>query len=156
MPSSYELSLEDFARRLGTNAEALARVSFKVPLTVCAILITNDTRERFKRGVDPDGNSWKPLKKPARVPKGKGRTQPLWATGRLAASTGAGGVGHVQQVGDNALVFGTSVKYGAYHQDGTRTIPARPFLGIGDALMWQLAGVIGKYVEEELLKALGG
>ena len=156
MPQSYEISLEDFARRLGANAQALGRISFRVPLAVCAYLIQNDTRERFKKGVDPDGNRWKPLKRTPRVPKGRSKDQPLWATGRLVASTAANAPDHVQDVNDTALVYGSSVKYAGYHQDGTRTIPARPFLGVGPALLEQCAGVVAKYVEEELMRALGG
>ena len=156
MPQFYELSLDEYARRIEGAAEVLPRLSFRIPLTVCAILIQNDTRQRFQRGVDPDGNRWKPLKRTPRVPKGRGKNQPLWATGRLVASTGAAAPGHVQQVGDNVLVYGTSVKYGGFHQDGTKFIPARPFLGIGEPLLRQLGGVVAKYVEEELMRALGG
>ena len=222
-------SLEDFARRLGVTVEQVERIDFRPAMEVCARLIQNDTRERFRRGEDPDGKQWKPLKRPRKggsaaappkpkkprkarkprkrksllakkvkagvvslikkalgttklgrvlrkelkLPKGKkkparkkkGRKRkpfvmgvdlPLWDTGRLVASVGAGSVDHVEEVDRRGLVYGTNVSYAPYHQYGTRTIPARPFLGIGDDLAKQLEDVLVKFAEDEIVKALGG
>ena len=152
----HEYSLEEFARKLGVEAARLAEIDFRPALAVCSYLIQNDTRERFRRAEDPDGNRWKPLKHKPRVPKGRGVDQPLWATGRLVASTAAGAVGHVESIGRASLTIGTNVGYAGYHQDGTRHIPARPFLGVGRDLGDKIEDVLVKFVEDELIKGLGG
>lgn len=149
-------SLEDFARRLGVTVDQVARIDFRPALQVCSYLIQNDTRERFRKGEDPDGRKWAPLKKKPRIPKGRGVDQPLWATGRLVASTGAAAPEHVEELSRDSLVIGTNLSYAAYHQYGTRHIPARPFMGIGDDLAKKLEDVLVKFAEDEIVKALGG
>ncbi len=71
----------------------------------------------FETSTAPDGSPWAPLK--AR----DGR--PLRDTGRLMSSvTSARAVKKTPR----GFRLGTNVAYAGYHQEGTRTAPARPFL----------------------------
>ncbi len=155
MPA-VEFSLQDFARKLGVAVDGLQSIDWRPALTVCALLIQNDTRERFRRFEDPDGRKWAPLKHKPKIPKGRTVDQPLWATGRLVASTAAGAPDHVEQLSRNQLVYGTNVQYGKYHQFGTKHMVARPFLGVGDDLREKIEDVLIDYAVDELVKGLTG
>lgn len=79
-------------------------------------------REGFDRSRAPSGVAWQPLRAP-RSRRRPGR-RPLADTGQLRAWA------------SHAMVSGTTATwdaplYGAFHQLGTRTIPARPFLPPG-------------------------
>ena len=79
-------------------------------------------REGFDRSRAPSGVAWKPLRAP-RSRRRPGR-RPLVDTGQLRAWA------------SHAMVSGTTATwdapgYGAFHQLGTRAIPARPFLPPG-------------------------
>jgi phage gpG-like protein len=76
-------------------------------------------------------------------------------TGMLWQSIGGdGGDPDIMRVDPASVTIGTAVEYGAYHQEGTATIPARPFLLFQeedlDALQmgaadWILYGLQGEY-----------
>lgn len=79
-------------------------------------------REGFDRSRAPSGIAWQPLRAP-RSRRRPGR-RPLVDTGTLRAWA------------SHAMVQGSTATwdaplYGAFHQLGTRTIPARPFLPPG-------------------------
>ncbi len=131
--------------------------SFARPLAACSKLISASAKDNFHGAHDPEGRPWKPLKNPRRKKgkaKRKGKTKtaahhPLIDTGRLFSSVG-GGADHVEQIHALELVTGTNVEYAGYHQDGTRTIPARPFLGFNDSLLDKIEDVIGEWAERQL------
>jgi phage gpG-like protein len=92
-------------------------------------LVLERARLNFRRGQAGDGARWRPLA------DGSGRT-PLRRSGRLQASISASaGPGGAQ-----VMAF---APYAAFHQLGTRNIPARPFLTVGQADLGR--------IEEELL-----
>lgn len=43
------------------------------------------------------------------------------------------------------LLFGTDVEYGIFHQYGTRHMPARPFVGITEAMLEQATEIIADH-----------
>ena len=124
MPFAREVTFDALAGRLEQMAGAVAGLDFTAPLNVCAKLIQNDTRERLKKGVDPDGVPHKPLKYPPLVGPSS-RTTPLWATGKLAASCSAGAEGNIKQVTKFTLVYGTNLEYANIHQAGGTIKPNR-------------------------------
>lgn len=143
--------LRDLAKQLGHDVDIL---DFRQPLAVCKNLLVTATKECFHGSHDPEGNKWKPLKHPRRKKGGKKYTAvaaqaPLIDTGTLWRSVGAG-AGSIDVTGRLSFEYGTNVKYAMFQNDGTRTIPARPFLGITDKQADQFAEVIGKYVVRKL------
>jgi phage gpG-like protein len=52
----------------------------------------------------------------------------LYDTGKLFDSLTRGGPGNVFAIRQNGISVGTRVKYGKYHQTGTKKMPARKFL----------------------------
>jgi len=88
------------------------------------------TTDRFDREVDPDEESWEPLK-PA-TEKRKGHKRILQDTEDLAGSVDS-------QVDDDGVQVGTNKEYMVYHQDTEETedmerkiIPERGVFGISD------------------------
>jgi hypothetical protein len=57
------------------------------------------------------------------------------------------GSGHVEDVGASSLVWGTAVPYAGFQNDGTRTIPARPFLGVTDDMKETVSKILLDYVK---------
>lgn len=86
-------------------------------VNVCAANVgeamVTEVRFGFRKGQDPDGNPWAPIKRQRRRKgKGKGGNKILRDTGRLANSISA-------QVTGGTVIVGTNVEYGPYHQYGT-------------------------------------
>jgi phage virion morphogenesis protein len=111
-----------------------------------AVALRADALKNFAGSHDPDGNAWAPLKPSTlkgRRKGGKG-AKPLIDTGLLRNS-----VTTVRQ-GPLELLFGTNLPRGAYHQFGTRTIPARPFLGISPRLADLIAEMTADYVVAQM------
>lgn len=77
----------------------------------------------------PDGTRWKPWASStakARRRAGTSASGLLFNTGTLANST------EYEVIGDKVVVRNTQ-SYAQYLQNGTRNMPARPFLGMGKA-----------------------
>lgn len=153
-----EIDLDKLGTFLNGEAERLVHLDYSQPLRKCAYILSADLKEGFVHARAPDGSPWKPLKRPRKKGtrnKGKGSrrrssttSQPLWDTGRLVASMGAG-TDHVQQVTSDSLVFGTNVSYAPFHQLGTRTIPARPFLGFSAQAVAHIESVLETFIAEQ-------
>lgn len=152
LQATIDLSpLREFAKRLGHDID---RFDYTKPLAVCKNLLVTATKECFHGSHDPEGHKWKPLKHPRRKKGGRKYTAvaaqaPLIDTGTLWRSVGAGS-GSVDVTGRFHFEYGTNVKYAAFQNDGTRTIPARPFLGITDKQADQFADVIANAVVRQL------
>lgn len=76
-------------------------------------IIVEELRRGFETGTAPDGSSWAPLKHA----RPNGRSHPLWDTGALVRSIGAG-QGHVEQMTGDTFILGTNLKYAHIHQYG--------------------------------------
>lgn len=121
-----------------------------------APLLVSESRRCFEQSRGPDGVSWRPLKRPrnrardrrARAKaKGKGRSdKPLLDTGLLMASI------YAQPTGPLQLTQGSRLEYAGYQNDGTRHIPARPFLGVSEDGLKQIEQATADFVVTELLK----
>lgn len=146
---------EKLARRIAT-IRANASFTLNTAVDEAGELILRNTRERFQRGVDPDGNKWAPLKQSTidrkqYSPTHSGnRNRPLFRTGSLyesiqlirgradglfATSSGTGvriGIGQNGSFGP-AIIGGKDIsKYARLLQNGIPgRMPARRFLGIG-------------------------
>lgn len=96
-------------------------------------IVEEDARQRFAAQVDPNGAGWAPLK-PATI-KRKGFPNILVETGALGVSLVERGHPDavyevVDEPGQGGFSRGTSNETAAYHQSGTRRMPARPPVGV--------------------------
>ncbi len=116
--ASQTINLSEFANVLGVmgvlDTEPLLRVLGQV--------LIGATKRNFVEERDPDGNPWKPLKRPRRNTKGRDRI--LQDHGTLRTSvTAKGARDNVEILTPTSLTWGTSVAYGKYHQYGTSDKP---------------------------------
>ena len=101
------------------------------------------SQQAFRDGADPTTHRpWKNLS-PATLKQRRGTTaQILVDTSRLRKSI------HSIMTGKKTVAIGTDVKYGKYHQFGTKHMSKRPFLGIDRAGETEIKGIIKRYIVE--------
>ena len=96
----------------------------------------SNTLMNFKRGHEPNGTPWLPLK----IRKG----QPLRDTGRLMRSI-------TWESNHNTATIGTNVIYGAAHNFGIPgKLPARQFIGITPKQVDIINGIADQWLNEVL------
>jgi hypothetical protein len=108
--------------------------------------LENIHRRYFDSFTGPDGKSWQP-NAPATIKK-KGHARRLHGLPSLGfrlrqsltQPSSEFGIRYAIDHWPHArIVFGTDAFYHVYNQDGTRTIPARPHLGITRAYFYQMS-----------------
>lgn len=104
--------------------------------------------ERFRAGVDPDGNPWEPLSPEYAAIKPYNQDKVLVLSGNLMDKL-------VYQVSPSELLFGTgqeTSKYAATHQFGREEdgIPKRPFLGISNEDENEILSIIQRHLANSL------
>ncbi len=95
----------------------------------------------FASETDSSGNPWAPLA-PSTVAR-KGHDIILVETGAMRASLVGQTGDSIRDAGADFATFGTSDEKAAFHQEGTRNMPARPPVGASDELLDEIAGIIG-------------
>jgi phage gpG-like protein len=85
----------------------------------------------------------------------------LQATEALYDSLGGNlsAAGHVEQVTDSEIVFGTTVPYARYLQEGTSKMPARPPVDVREEDIRRWSGMVHSYifgVDRAEIEAAGG
>lgn len=143
------MSLAQAAQWLQGLGNRLDGMSWRKPLTEVAFYLANQARKSFDQAQAPDGTPWPPLKNPS-ARRGGPAAKPLRDTGRLMGSLIGQGPGHIEDVGDARLVWGTSVEYASYHQEGTGRIPARPFMGLTPEMEGTIAAILLDHAERFL------
>jgi|GEM_PF-389451 len=127
-------------------------VDFTVPLKRSKVAIVASIKENFASESSPDGAPWAPLKRPrSRKGKPKGKDKILRDKGILYASVAAAnGSGHVEELTNTTLAMGTVIEYAGVHQRGGKHIPARPFLGFGQALIAKIELIFADWWEQQV------
>lgn len=120
MPVAATLDYTGFRSAMNALANGLARTDFKDALKACAVVLRNDLRQNVQAGRSPDGTVFLPLKHP----RPNGKTSPLWDTGALVRSLGAG-TGHVERIDKTSLEIGTSMEYASLQQFGGTVTPKK-------------------------------
>lgn len=152
MPTTVVLDLSQFAaylQRVGKD-----RLSLEKPFRQIALLLASATRQNFDRAASPDGTPWAPFKRTPSAKRGGPAAKLLRDTGLLMSSYGAG-AGHVERVSGVALEWGSNVDRAAWHQFGTRAIPARPHVGVTPELLQKVDFVITQFLGNSLLPGGG-
>lgn len=93
----------------------------------------------FDKGAGPNGK-WEELKPSTKANPKRKSGKPLSDTGLLKGSIDKIISGHI-------LTMGTNVFYGKYHQDGTKKMVAREFLGWGKQELAELETLTQRYLE---------
>jgi len=108
------------------------------------VLFQQDILSNFEGSHDPDGNPWRPLKKP----RADGSKKPLIRTGKLRDSFTLL-TNRVKATGAfSTALLRSDVPYAIFHQRGTRTIPARRFIGAGKRLKIKLNTAMAEWLAD--------
>lgn len=102
-------------------------------------------RIRMKK-TDPEGRPWRPWSYATmqnRIKQGNAGRGLLYVSGLLARSFN-------KDVSGNELSISNDAPYAEYLQEGTRNMPARPFLGWGKKSMADAEKIVLKYLEGKI------
>lgn len=134
MPRTLDLNVsvspggEVFARRFTRFVSEITDLSDLWELMARDLEAT--VADAFRTEGSSGGSKWAPLSEAYR--EQKARAYPgrgiLERTRALMRSFERGGAGNVLRIAPRALVWGSSVDYGRYHQSGTSRMPARPII----------------------------
>jgi phage virion morphogenesis protein len=145
--TTLTLALRDLPGWTEGLARRLERLGLARPLQTVAFYLANQARLCFDEQRSPDGVPWAPFNRTPSARRGGTGAKLLRNTGVLMASLAGKGSGHVEDVGASSLVWGTAVPYAGFQNDGTRTIPARPFLGVTDDMKETVSKILLDYVK---------
>ena len=119
-------------------------LDFREILDQSAAILLNDIRTRFLQKIDSGGVPWLPSQAAQNREKaGKGGGT-LYDTGNLFHSL------QVFAIGDDSRGLGTDVRYGAFHNYGTVTLPKREFLAFGDGDIQTVQEFLQKRISEAI------
>ncbi len=128
-------TLNAMAARMANTKPVLAQIGeFMASKVMLGIMSEKD---------DPDGAQWAewmPSTREQRTKKGNVGLGLLWDDGTLLGSIRV-------QAGAREVVIGTNVKHGAYLQEGTTKMAARPFLGWSEADKEMTEQFVARYIE---------
>lgn len=114
-------------------------------------VIAEGEAESFSTETASNGEAWAPLAES--TIRRKGHDQILFETGDLMESLiHVGGAGNISEVDSHGSIYGTSVPYAIFHDQGTSRIPARPPVGVSEDRVDQLA----EMVAQRTIEAIGG
>lgn len=151
MPAAIEITLEQLPQWARGLAADMASAPLTRPFKAIAIVMASHAKLCFQASRAPDGTAWKPLKRPRSGKRHKGSNpKPLLDTGLLRASVSARGAGHIERIEGNALIFGSNLFYAGWMNDGTKRIPARPFLGFSLELLDTIDDILADYLSEQV------
>jgi phage gpG-like protein len=112
-------------------------------LDEASAILLNRVRTRFLDEVDPDNSPWLPSK-PGIKRKALGSTGTLWETGTLFRSI------QLYGTGPDEREISTDVEYGKYHQEGTKFMVPRVFMGFNEDDADLVEGLILKRIKDAL------
>lgn len=123
--------------------------SYATPLEGFQETLRETHSQHFSGRRNPTGEAWPALA--ASTIARKGHDIPLVETGRLRASVlELNHPDHLGGVSERGLVFGTDVEYGIFHQDGTRRIPQREFVGMNEETFQVMADGVADHAVDGL------
>jgi hypothetical protein len=143
--ASESITLADLPGWTRGLADRLAGLDLTRPLQTVGLYLAAQARRCFDEQRSPDGVPWAGWKHPPSARRGGPSAKLLRDRDVLMASLVGKGAYHVERVTRASLLWGTAVPYGKYHQDGTRTIPARPFVGVSGPMLDRIEQILLDY-----------
>ena len=114
-------------------------------------IIAEGEAESFATETASNGEAWSLLAES--TIRRKGHDQILVESFALLNSlVGVGNEGNISEVDSHGSIYGTSVPYAIFHDQGTSRMPARPPVGVSEDRVDQLA----EMVAQRTIEAIGG
>jgi hypothetical protein len=152
------ITLPELPRELQRFDIHPASIDYRPALQDVSVYLGAEYKRSFAESRSPDGTPFAPLKRPRRRRRdrrARGGTgqKPLIDRGLLQASgSGKAAQGSVRELHQASLEQGTSLFYADWQNRGTRTIKARPFVGIAE----RQATMIERIVADRLMRQYFG
>jgi len=143
--ASQSMSLSGLAEWLDATGRTFERADFGEPLAICAQIGKQSVLDNFANCCAPDGTPWAPLKRPRK----DGSDIPLQDTGIMRAAS-TGGAGYSEEITETELVTSNNLDRALWHQEGTKTIPARPFMGWRADDVEKCQDVFGEWMQRQV------
>lgn len=137
-----EMSLAEFGQWCGRKAEDLRRIDLRPAWDEVTLLLASATRLNIEGAHTPEGTAWLPFKRKPGRKRGGASAKLLRDKGLLMGSYTAGAQYHVDQRTADTLAWGSDLDRAAWHQDGTKTIPAREQAGWTPQLTQNAAEIV--------------
>lgn len=148
--TSMSVQITGDMSRFEDRLQKLVRFNFTGLNLKIGQAVLNSTLQRFKDGVDPDGQPWPKSQRVLGQTRGKGRkgSKTLVDTGRLRSSLTVVASADESVVGSNTI-------YARIHQFGGKAgrgvqLPARAYLGVNDDNRKIIAAIVEDAIEEAL------
>jgi phage gpG-like protein len=150
--------LQDSLRALGVDP---AQLDYTRGLRAASVYLGAQAKQSFVNQASPDGQAWyrwsgkyEPFKNRPRNGRGKlGTVKLLRDKGLLMASMSARDAstpGAIRDIGRSTLEQGTNLEYAARQNFGGGGIPARPFVGITDAMGRRIEQLVADDVARQM------
>ncbi len=145
----FELTLSVEIDRM---AGVVGKLDFHEPLKQVGFMLAGYAKQSFDAQASPDGSPWAPFKRTPSRKRGGKSAKLLRDTGLLMASY-QGGNGHAEDITALSLTWGSNLDRAGWHQDGTRTIPARPQAGLTPLIAQDIGDLVSEWLEKQLAGA---
>lgn len=119
-PPSGPIMAEDLAGFLEQSFQILVSAPIPVAMQKCVDLARDQVTQQFETESDPEGNPWPEWEWTSEYPVVEHPT--LDHTGMLKASFLTQQAGHVEEVNERDLIFGSEVNYANIHDQGASFI----------------------------------
>ena len=137
--------IEALAKKL--NGYALTSAQETALLKSLGVEIETQISERIESTKrDPEGKTWADIADKTRqylLKHFPSARPPLWRTGKLLDTIKS-------QVSGGVLLTGATKEYAGFLQDGTKRMPARPFIGLSTQDIGDLADLIDAWLKEHV------
>lgn len=150
MPTVDEVPLEQFGRILLEVEADLREADYEPTLEDFIPVLEAGEATAFQSGTEPGGAAWVPLAESTIRKKGHGII--LVETEKLMKSLTSGGGDAVRETTERGMIFGTSVEYSSFLEDGTSRMPARPHVGMSEGTLEQLVNAIADATVQALIR----
>lgn len=132
------------ADEMGRLAYKLRHVPHTAILEEACGIVGDRTRNNFIRGEAPDGTKWAARK--------DNKGHPLLILSGLLMTQALSACASPRISGHNALISVPEPDYGIFHITGTKNMPARPWLGVSDEDVQEMADLGGETALEFILR----
>ena len=151
MEAVRELKLTDLPGWCDELAARLVNVDLAPLFRRLSLYLVRETRRNFEEQHSPDGVPWAAFVRSPNKRRGGPSAKLLRDRDILFGSLTAGSANHVEEIMSSSLIWGTNVPYGGFHQDGTKNMEARPFVGITLAMTNRIEDITLDYMRERLV-----
>jgi phage gpG-like protein len=146
-PGVIEVDVSELEAAYSGINDALENADYRQPMKEEVAPALAKAHEAYFNAEAGPAGPWAPLAQS--TINAKGFDTILIENGNMRSSLlFEGAANHIEEVSEAGLTWGTSDPKAAFHMEGTRIMPARPFVGVTDPLADEIAEIIGNAAQK--------